>query len=78
MQSIVDDAYGKLVKDLQTAGYEVLTYDSYKETPEYQSLIKTIGKPQSPVEVTFQYGDNQAMRGSMPGSLLRPGWSGIR
>jgi hypothetical protein len=64
MQSIVDDAYGKLVKGLTAAGYEVLTYDSYKDTPEYQSLIKIIGKQQTPVELTFQYGDNQAMRGS--------------
>ena len=64
MQSIVDDAYGKLVKDLAAAGYEVLPYDSYKDTSEYQSLIKIIGKQQSPVEVTFKYADNQAMENS--------------
>ncbi|MFO0705984.1 MAG: hypothetical protein U0412_03935 [Nitrospira sp.] len=64
MQSIVDDAYGKLVKDLTAAGYEILPYDSYRETPAYQSLIKSVGKTQSPIELTFKYGDNKAFRNS--------------
>ena len=64
MQSIVDDAYGKLVKDLTAAGYEILPYESYRDTPAYQSLIKSVGKTQSPVELTFKYGDNQAIRNS--------------
>lgn len=55
MQAIVDDAYAKLVKDLTAAGFEILPYDSYRETPAYQSLIKSVGKTQSPVELTFKY-----------------------
>lgn len=64
MQSIVDNAYSKMVKDLTAAGYEILPYESYKDTPAYQSLIKSVGKTQSPVEVTFKYGDNKAFRNS--------------
>ncbi|MBH0180880.1 MAG: hypothetical protein HP490_04170 [Nitrospira sp.] len=64
MQSIADDAYGKLVKDLTAAGFEILPYESYKDTPTYQSLIKIVGTTQSPIPVTFKYGDSVAIQGS--------------
>jgi len=59
MQQIADDAYGKLVKDLTAAGYEVIPYDTYKQSPAYQSLIKVIGEEKSPIKVTFRYGDSE-------------------
>ncbi len=64
MQSIVDDAYGKLVKDLAAAGYDVIPYESYRDTPAYQTLIKVIGKTDSPVKMTFRYEGNLSIENS--------------
>jgi hypothetical protein len=56
MQLLADTAYTKLVMDLKAAGYHVMPYETYKETPAYQSLIEIVGK-ESPVSITFKHGD---------------------
>lgn len=64
MQSIVDDAYGKLVTDLKAAGYELIPYETYKQSPAYQSLIKVVGEEKSPASITFRYEGSEAMSNS--------------
>lgn len=61
MQLMADGAYIKLVKDLKAAGYDIISYETYKETPAYQSLIKVVGKDQSPVSIAFRYGESETL-----------------
>jgi len=56
MQLLADTAYRKLVTDLTAAGYDILPYETYKETPAYQSLIDIVGN-ESPVSIAFKHGD---------------------
>mgnify|MGYP001612370419 CR=1 FL=1 len=60
MQLMADNAYIKLVKDLKAAGYDITPYETYKETPAYQSLINIVGK-ESPVSIAFKYGDSETL-----------------
>jgi hypothetical protein len=43
MRSIVDDAHGKLVTDLKATGDDLIPYETYRQSPVYQSLIKVAG-----------------------------------
>lgn len=44
MQSLVDNVYGEAVTKLKEAGFEVLDYAVLATDPEYQSLMKDVGK----------------------------------
>lgn len=55
MQSLVDQAYTRLVEDLQTAGYDIVPYETYKNLPTYRSLIN-LGGHESPTSMTFRLG----------------------
>ncbi len=61
MQLLADTAYTKLVTDLKAAGYDILPYETYKETPAYQSLIDIVGK-ESPVSIAFKHGGDPENR----------------
>jgi len=56
MQVLADKAHTKLVTDLEAAGYDIIPYETYKDTPAYRSLIELVGK-ESPVSIAFKFGD---------------------
>ena len=55
MQALVDHAYTRLVEDLQTAGYDIVPYETYNDLPTYRSLIH-LGGHESPTSVSFTWG----------------------
>lgn len=55
MQALVDQAYTRLVEDLQTAGYDIVPYETYNNLPTYRSLIN-LGGHESPTSMTFRLG----------------------
>ncbi|MBX3325943.1 MAG: hypothetical protein KF682_08595, partial [Nitrospira sp.] len=56
MQVLADQAYTQLVEDLQTAGYDIIPYEAYKDLASYRSLVELAGH-ESPVSITFKRGD---------------------
>ncbi|HBR51753.1 MAG TPA: hypothetical protein DEA71_16915 [Nitrospira sp.] len=55
MQSLADQAYTQLVEDLQTAGYDIIPYETYNNLPTYRTLIN-LGGHESPTSMTFRLG----------------------
>lgn len=55
MQALADHAYTRLVEDLQTAGYDIVPYETYNTLPPYRSLIH-LGGHASPTSMTFTRG----------------------
>lgn len=55
MQSLADQAHTQLVEDLQTAGYDIVPYDTFKNLPAYR-LLSDLGGNESPTSITFRLG----------------------